>query len=213
MIDPSSIELRQFLTAWYGPPSRQGMPASKEYQTLPAPLRAWHELAAQWSRPLVRNKKLLTPAEILIKDSKAIFMTDPGDAIWGFDPESPNTVYEGRLYGKWVRLTESLTEFLVHNAMNEAAYNAPHAKSSESVKNEHIAQIVSPMTEVAFGGWHWPRPGHRIFVSETLIADIGPAMEDQEPWGDMPGYSEVQIGATNPTALSYLSEIPETDWY
>ncbi|MFF8947000.1 hypothetical protein ACF1A5_33030 [Streptomyces sp. NPDC014864] len=213
MIDPSSIELDQFLTTWYGPPSRKEAVAPEQYRGLPSPLQAWHTLAARWSRPLIRNKKLLAPNEITTKDGKVLFMVDPGDAIWGFDPESPTTVYEGRLYGEWVPLSESFTEFLIHNAMNEATHAAPHTKSCESVKNEHIARIVAPMTEVNFGGWYWPRPGHRIFVGEGLIADIGPAMEDQEPWGDKPGYSEVQIGATTASNLSYLDDIPETDWY
>ncbi|MGV4982551.1 hypothetical protein ACVB8X_05015 [Streptomyces sp. NRAIS4] len=213
MITPSSIELSQFLTTWYGPPDRPGAPAAKEYQQLPEPLRAWHSLAAQWSIQLVRNKKLLTSDEVIIKDGKSVFMTDPGDTIWAFDPESPTSVYEGRLHGDWVRLPESLTEFLIHNAMNEAADNAPYTKSCESVKDEHIAKIVEPMSEVAFGGWLWPRPGHRIFVSESLIADIGPAMEDRAPWGNKPGYSEVQVGATTLSALSYLDELGEIDWY
>ncbi|MFF5846375.1 hypothetical protein ACIP4T_31990 [Streptomyces massasporeus] len=140
-------------------------------------------------------------------------MDDPGDALWGFDPDNPATVYEGRLYGGWKQLAENLAEFLVHNAVNEAAYNAPYTKSCESVKNENIAQIAEPLTEVAFGGWYWPRPGHRIFMSETVIADIGPAMEDQEPWGDKPGYSEVQVGATSASALTYLENISDTEWY
>jgi hypothetical protein len=213
MIDPSSIELHQFLTAWYGPPLNQGVAISREYLDLPEPLQGWHALEARWPQPLVRNKKLLTPGEMAISGGKVVFMTDPGDALWGFDPISPETVYEGRLYGDWKRLTENLTEFLVHNAINEAASNAPHTKSCESVKNEHIPQIIAPLTEVDFGEWYWPRPGHRLFMSEKVIADVGPAMEDHEPWGDKPGYSEVQVGAVNASALTYLEDVPDTEWY
>ncbi|MFC9912604.1 hypothetical protein [Streptomyces sp. NPDC127197] len=213
MIDPASIELHQFITKWYGKPDRSPEIGGRGYTQLPAPLQAWHELSTRWSTPLVRLKKILTPDEIIMRDGKAIFMTDPGDAIWAFDPESPMDVYEGRLYGEWVELPESLPEFLTHNAMNEAAHNAPHTRSCDSVEDTQIAEIVAPMTEVAFGGWQWPRPGHRIFMSETLIADIGPAMEDRAPWGNKPGHSEVQIGATTSSALSYLNDIPEIDWY
>ncbi|WP_405463821.1 hypothetical protein OG783_06235 [Streptomyces jietaisiensis] len=213
MIDPSSINLHQFLTVWHGKSNQRAVIEAEVSSELPPPLLAWHTLAKQWSKPLVRNKKLLTPEEFTTKGGKIVFMTEPGDAIWGFDPESPEVVYEGRIHGDWVRLAEGFTEFLIHNAMNEAAYNAPYTKSCESVQNEHIARIVEPMTEIAFGGWHWPRPGHRIFMSESLIADIGPAMEDEEPWGDKPGFSEVQVGAITPSALHYLSNIPGTDWY
>jgi hypothetical protein len=213
MVNPSSIDLLQFLTIWYGAPDQQSATESETNENLPLPLLKWHRLAKRWSKPLVRNKKLLTAAEFTIKNDKYVFMAEPGDAIWGFDPGDPEIVYEGRIHGEWVRLTENLTEFLIHNAMNEAAYNAPYTQSCDYVSDKHIARIVEPMTEVAFGGWHWPRPGHRIFTSESLIADIGPAMDDQEPWGNKPGFSEVQIGSITPSALHYLQDIPSTDWY
>jgi hypothetical protein len=213
MIDPSSIELSNFLTTWYGPPNRQVVTMPEQYKNLPSPLQNWHALAARWTVPLVRNKKLLSPEEMITKNGKIIFMADPGDAIWGFDPENPATVYEGRLYGDWIQLRESLTDFLIHNAVNEAAYNAPYTKSCECVNNDHLAQILAPMTEVAFEGWYWPRTGHRIFASESLIADVGPAMEDVEPWGNKPGFSEVQVGAIAASSLEYLVAIPGTEWY
>ncbi|MFF4551205.1 hypothetical protein [Streptomyces sp. NPDC001435] len=213
MIDPSSIELHQFITKWYGPPDRRFTTPAAKHPQLPAPLQSWFEIEAQWSTPLVRLKRLFSTEEIKVRDGKAIFMTDPGTAIWAFDPASPMDVYEGELYGEWVKLGENLSEFLVHNAMNEAAHNAPNRRSCELVDNQQLADIVAPMTEVAFAGWQWPRPGHCIFLSETLIADIGPAMEDQAPWGNRPGYSEVQVGAISASALAYLDEIPGIDWY
>ncbi|MFG3120803.1 hypothetical protein ACGFYO_02225 [Streptomyces sp. NPDC048201] len=213
MINPSSINLSEFLTTWYGAPSEGHEEATSDHPMLPQPLQDWHAIAAKWPVPLVRNKKLVTSGEVIIKDDKAIFMTDPGDAVWAFDPVNPNIIYEGSLYGEWTQLDETLTSFLLHNAINEAAYGAPYTRSCEVVPDKLISVIVAPMTEIDFPKWNWPRPGHRTYMSETLIANIGPAMEDEEPWGDKNGYSEVQVGATHASALNYLDEISEISWY
>ncbi|MFJ6836844.1 hypothetical protein [Streptomyces sp. NPDC091209] len=212
MIDPPSIDLPRFLANWYGspdaPPSR--LPDSAAW--LPEPLKEWHELSSQWTTPLMTLKRMRAPEEIAVKGGKAIFMADPGDAVWAFDPDSPMDVYEGELYEGWEKSTESLSEFLIHNALNEAAYNATSRRACDEVAESRLDDILAPMTEVTFGGWRWPRPGHRVFMSDALVASVGPALEDQAPWGNRPGYVQVQIGSNDPALLAYLDELGGLRW-
>ncbi|MCX5338237.1 MULTISPECIES: hypothetical protein [unclassified Streptomyces] len=212
MIDPRGINLSEFITKWYGPPDN-GKRHTEGYSHIPTPLAEWHDLAAQWSIDLVTLKKFTPLAEITVRDGKAVFASDPSDAIWAFDPVSPMDVFEGRLYGEWVKLTERLPEFLAHNLLGETAYNAPNVRFCDSVQNGRISEVLAPMTEVSFGGWNWPGPDYRIFLGDGIIAEVGPALKDGAALTDISGHSEVHVGAISESALSYLSEIPGTDWF
>lgn len=147
-----------------------------------------------------------------MRNGKMVFLSDPSDAIWGFDPDDPQNVYEGRLYGDWRRLTEAWPEFLIHNAIGEAVYNAPFAKTCDSVENGRVPEVLAPLTEVVTGAWNWPDSGHRLFMGQNIIAEVGPAINGGAPIEDMSGYSEVQVGATSASALAYLNAIP-ADWF
>ncbi|MFE0739155.1 hypothetical protein [Streptomyces sp. NPDC058855] len=212
MIDPASINLSKFLADWYGPPDKPTRQLPADYSWIPSPLASWYQVSSRWERSLVTLKKFYKPEEIKVTEGMAIFLEDPGEAIWAFNPDSPWDVYEGQLYTPWEKAREPLNEFLIHNAVQEAAYNATSRRSCDEVELGLLQSILTPMTEVAFGGWRWPRPGHRIFMNSTLIADIGPAIEEVEPWGDKPGYVSIQIGSSTQTGLAYLDEIHAIDW-
>ncbi|MFD5589611.1 hypothetical protein ACFWII_38210 [Streptomyces sp. NPDC127063] len=212
MIALSSIDLTQFIVTWYGQPDRSDSRAT-DCDQLPEPLRAWHELAERYSFPLLGNKRFTPPNEIKAHDGKMVFLTDQSDAIWGYDPGDEMSVYEGRIYGDWVKLTESLSEFLVHNALGEAAYNAPFTRTCDSVPNHRMADILTPMTEVSVGAWKWPAENHRIFLGSNIVAEVGPGLTDGSTLDDNSGCSEVQIGSTHASALAYLDQIPDLDWF
>ncbi|WP_328759274.1 hypothetical protein [Streptomyces sp. NBC_00271] len=212
MIDPVSVDLAQFLTSWYGPPDASSSRLSGPHAWLPEPLKDWHELSSQWTRPLMTLRRMRAPKEITIEDGKAIFMTDAGDEVWAFDPGSPTDVYEGQLYEEWGKCAESLPEFLTHNALNEAAHNATSRRVCDEVKEELLSEILAPMTEVSFRGWRVPRAGHRVFMGDSLIADVGPALQDHAPWGLKSGYVQIQIGSKEPAAMTYLDKISNLDW-
>ncbi|MFF1483894.1 hypothetical protein ACIGZH_08465 [Streptomyces sp. NPDC058319] len=136
---------------------------------------------------------------------------DPGSAIWGYDPDFPMDVYEGILHGEWVKLSETLPEFLVHNALGEAIYNAPFARYGGSVENARVADVVAPLVEVAIGAWSWPDAGHRIFMGEGILVEVGPAIHNGATLDDSSGFSEVQAGSTVPSGLAYVDGIPGID--
>ncbi|WP_159072830.1 hypothetical protein [Streptomyces glaucescens] len=211
MIDLSRINIAEFIADWYGPPDRPTERAL-ECDHLPEPLRAWYDLAATYSIPLLGIKRFADPINIDIRNGKMVFLFDPSDAIWGFDPADPMSVYEGRLYGDWEKLSEPLPEFLVHNALGEAAYNAPFTKYCGTVANARMNDVLAPMTEVATGAWNWPDSDHRLFMGQGIVAEVGPAIDGGAPMDDQSGYSEVQVGATTPAALSFLNAISGIDW-
>ncbi|MFF8632383.1 hypothetical protein [Streptomyces werraensis] len=211
MIQLSSINLAEFVSTWYGPPDRPGNRASG-CEHLPDELRDWHNLAATYSTRLLGIKKFLAPSDIRLHSGKLVFLVDPSDAIWGFDPDDPKSVYEGRLYGSWRKLSESFSEFLVHTAIGEAAHNAPHTRYCGAVNNSTAMDILAPMTEVAIGVWNWPDVDHRLFMGQGIIAEVGPAIYNGAPLGNRGGFSEFQVGAVTSAALDYLEDIPGTEW-
>ncbi|MFG2960804.1 hypothetical protein ACGF5O_44670 [Streptomyces sp. NPDC048291] len=209
MIDLSDVDLEQFLTKWHGMPDRSATRAVAR-PDLPEPLRAWHELTSQWSDRVMAVKEFTPLDEVAFRDDKAIFLADPANAIWALD--SAANVYEGRRYEGWVKLPESLSEFLTHNAIMEAAYGAPVRRYCDSVENSWMTDALAPLTEVATNGWNWPAPNYRVFMSDNLIAVVGPAMEGGAALENEAGFSGVQFGATTPSSLSHLESIPG-DWF
>ncbi|MFJ9729317.1 hypothetical protein ACIRP3_41905 [Streptomyces sp. NPDC101209] len=209
MFELADIDLAQFLTKWHGLPDRSPI-RRLDHPELPTPLLEWHELSSQWSTSLLGVKSFVPLDEISFHDGKAVFLADPADAIWAFD--SSANVYEGRRYGDWIKLRESLQEFLIHNAVEEAPHSAHFRKSCSSVANARIPDVLASMTEVAVAAWYWPGPGYRLFMNDNLIAEVGPALEWGAPIEDEDGFSEVQIGASDLSALSYLESIPG-DWF
>ncbi|MBB4929433.1 hypothetical protein F4561_000253 [Lipingzhangella halophila] len=208
-----SIDLPRFLASWYGLSDAPPKPLSGNYSWLPEALKEWYELSSQWTAPIMTMKRMHAPEEIAVECGKAIFMTGSGDEVWAFDPDSTLDVYEGQIYGEWEQVAELFPEFLVHNALNEAAYNAISRISCDDVEENQLEEILAPMEEVGFGGWRWPRPGHRVFMSKELVADVGPAIEDQEPWEGRAGHFEVQIGSNNPMLTAYFDQIRGINWF
>ncbi|MFJ3235822.1 hypothetical protein [Streptomyces sp. NPDC086787] len=207
-----SVNMTQFLTSWYGSPDASPSRLPGSYAWLPEPLKDWHELSSQWTRPLMTLRRMKEPNEIAVGDDKAIFMTDAGDEVWAFDPDSPMDVYEGWLYEGWGKCAEGLPEFLIHNALNEAAYNAISRRACDEVEEGILSEILAPMTEISFRGWRVPRAGHRVFMGDALIADVGPALQNHAPWGLRSGYVQVQIGSKGPDPMAYLDKLPGLDW-
>ncbi|MGW2689563.1 hypothetical protein ACWC6I_41205 [Streptomyces sp. NPDC001414] len=209
MIDLSDVDLEQFLTKWYGMPDKSAI-YTTDRPDLPKSLREWHELTSRWSDRVMAVKEFVPLGEIAFQDGKAIFLTDPANAIWALDPAA--NVYEGHRYEGWVELPESLPEFLTHNAIMEAAYGAPVRRACDSVENSRMADVLASMAEVAANGWNWPASNYRTFMGDDLVAVVGPALEQGAPLEDESGFSAVQIGATTPSSLFYLESIPG-DWF
>lgn len=213
MINLAEIDLFNFLIDWHGLPDAPPSALPAECTWLPDPLKEWYSLSGRWTSPLIRLKRMLTPGQIEQSDEKAIFMEDPtGDWFWAFNTEDKITVYDAELHGEWERTAEQLSEFLVHNALNETIYGGKYWRECTQVEAGLVADTLAPMTAVSFGGWRWPRPGGQIFMSKTLLAEVGPAMNPESLQKDRPGYSEVRVTAKEPVNLSYLDRMTSIKW-
>lgn len=158
-------------------------------------------------------KRMRAPEHVIARDRKAVFMEDPtGDWRWAFDTRDPGVVYDAELDKEWEQSAEGLSEVLVHSALNEATYNARSWRACSAVEEDRLAEIVAPMSEVAFGGWRWPAPGCRIFMNELMVAEIGPAMGLHVPWEHRPGFAAVRVAANNPACLGYLDNMSAINW-
>lgn len=80
------------------------------------------------------------------------------------------------------------------------------------MEEHRLDSVLAPMTQIAFGGWGSPRPGGRIFMSDTLVAATGPAMAPGSPWENRPGYAEVRVATTEPERLAYLDDMTDIPW-
>ncbi|WP_377271640.1 hypothetical protein [Peterkaempfera sp. SMS 1(5)a] len=212
MIDPATIDLNRFWSYWHGQPTDSPTPLPDSCAWLPKPLREWHENSSQWDANLTAIKSMTPPQDISIVDRKATFMSEDGGGIWAFSADDPSIVLEGKLYGEWMESAESLSEFLIHNALQETAFTATHWRFCDEVPDAILPRVLAPMEEVSFSGWNWPHPGFRIFLGEGLVADVGPSTGRQTPWAERLGYSEVQIGATTCEALAYLDDLSNISW-
>lgn len=212
MIDPADINLAEVLGNWFGAPASTGQ-IQVDYTWLPEPLKEWYSLSGCWQKLRSADNRVYDADRIRIKDGKAEFVADStGDWFWAFDLEDSTLVYEAELRGKWQLIPESLSEYLVHLTLLATAALGDFARMCPQVPNEVVSQILAPMEEVNFGGWRWPRPGHRIFMSEVLIADIGPAMDFRQPWRNREGFSAVSVSAIAREGLGYLDDIPSAKW-
>ncbi|MFB9573115.1 hypothetical protein [Streptomyces yanii] len=212
MIDPKDINLPDFLANWYGPPVSVNQPQVGDAR-LPDPLREWYGLAHRWKKIQSASHHVYDPQQIRVTGGKCEFMADStGDWFWAFDPGGSNSVYEAELRGEWKLIPESFSVFLVHLTIVQVAASASFGRLCSQVPDELLLKILEPMEEVGFGGWNWPRPGHRIFMSEELIADVGPAMDFRAPWRNRSGFSSVSVSGMSSGNLDYLDCIPSVKW-
>jgi hypothetical protein len=207
------IELYRFLTNWHGAPDAPPSALPGAYHWLPEPLKDWYGLSSRWTRPLMTVKRMRAPEHVIAEGHKAVFMEDPtGNWRWAFDMKDPDAVYAAELNAEWEQVAERLPEFLMHNTLHEAAYNARSWRACPQVEEHWLADVIAPMTEVAFGGWRWPAPGCRIFMNEMMVAEIGPALGLDAPWEFRSGYAAVRVASNNPACLGYLDGISAIDW-
>lgn len=129
-------------------------------------------------------------------EGKTVFMTDPtGDYRWAFDSDDKTTACEAELHEPWQVSTENLSDFLVHHALNEVVYTAPHWRECTQLEISPLPVVLAPMEPVSLGDWHWPRTGTSTFMSEFPLAEVGPAMKPGSPEEDRPGYAEIRVAA------------------
>ncbi|MFF8448979.1 hypothetical protein ACF06Q_14965 [Streptomyces leeuwenhoekii] len=213
MINPSDIDLVAFLTRWHGAPQSDAQPMTDEALRLPQPLREWYGLASRWTKLTCGENRMVTPSEIHMDQGKFVFMKDAtGDWVWAFGADDPDAVFEGIPGGELDRVPESLAEFLKHATVIGTLMAADFRRLGDQVPNEALPSILAPMQEISFGGWKWPDPGYRTFMSDNLIASVGPAVDPASPWLNRSGYSAVRIAGIDLESLEYLDADTTVQW-
>ncbi|MGW7171145.1 hypothetical protein ACWGH3_39000 [Streptomyces sp. NPDC054884] len=213
MMDPSDIDLSDFLARWHGAPLPPGPPLPSEASWIPEPLQEWHGLAARWEKLGSGPHRMMEPSLVRADQGKAVFMEDStGDWVWAFDLTERDLVYEGPPGGQWGRVPEQLTEFLKHLTLTVTIAVAASIRLGDQVPLDALPDILGPMQEIGFGGWKWPRPGYQTFMSDHLIASVGPAVEPNSPWLNREGYCSVRVAGVDPSVLGYLDSIDGVRW-
>lgn len=208
-----SISLSDFLTAWYGPPISPPMPTSADVEWLPEPLKEWYGLSARWNSALLATRRIRKPHQIDIQDNLAVFMEDAtGDWHWAFRMDDPNLVVDAGLGEPWKLSDEGLAELIKHTALSEATFTARSWRECSHVDEAALPAILESMTQIGFAGSRWPTPGGRVYLNDSLLAEVLPAMEPGAPWNIHAGYFEVRVASPVPALLDFLDEIDGVKW-
>lgn len=213
MINPRDFDTADFLGRWYGPPSSCDRWTVPEEVWIPEPLKEWYGFAASWSQ--IRSAGLVVYAPTLVQGSngKFSFMKDPtGDWIWAFDVNEPDRVYEGEASGNLSRMAEGLDEFLVHSTLVQTVYASEFARHCDQLPLELLDGVLAPLDRVSFGGWSWPRPEYFVFLGDSLIANVGPAVDVTAPWRNREGFAAVRIAGIARSDLAYLDSFSSIKW-
>jgi len=210
VIDPASIDIVDLLVRWYGPPTASVQPLSVEAAWLPVPLKEWYRLVPDTFKVQSGGHQMYEPSLVRIDRGKAVFMEDPtGDWLWAFDPDEPNRVYERAVDDDWNEVPLDLVDFLKYVTIGNIITLCDFGRACTHVPAETLPAIIEPMEEAGFGeGSKWPRPGQRLFMNDSLLAKVGPAVNPLAPWQNRPGYVAVRVAAVEPSNLGYLDLIP-----
>ncbi|MFD1149820.1 hypothetical protein [Saccharothrix hoggarensis] len=213
MIDPDGIDVPELLGRWYGPPSAPEWTVPAEASWLPAPLREWYGLESRWTRLQSGGTRVYRPAQVRADGGEAVFMEDPtGDWTWSFDVGQPDRVHEGEPGGDRSPVPEALPEFLVHLALAQLVVTADFGRLCAQLPADLLPGVLTSLEEVGFAGWRWPRPGHRIFLGDSAIANVGPAIDPRAPWRNREGHVAVRIAGIGPSDLDHLDAVPSVKW-
>lgn len=213
MINPADIDTSDLLSRWRGPARLPALQLAEYPPDLPAPLSEWYALTSCWPEVRSAGTRIYDPSRIRMDADRVAFMEDStGDWIWMFDSNQPDVVYEGEPGGGLNRTTEELAELLVHATVRSVILLSGFGRLGAQVPDEALSQILDPMESVGFGGWKWPRPGYRIFASDRLLAEVGPAVDLQAPWRSRAGYSAVRIAGLSDSDLTYVDSLSKVTW-
>jgi hypothetical protein len=215
VIDPTDISLPDFLSRWHATPDSSAWHLPDDLAWIPDPLREWYCLAYRWEQFRSVHNQIYKPWQLRKKEGKVEFASDPtGDWFWAFDVEDSSSisVYEAELRGDWRLLSESLSEFLVHATLRQTLTSGKFGRTCSQVPNAVLPRILVDVEDIDFGGWGWPCPGHRILMSESLILDVGPAMDFRAPRRNREGFSSVRVSAFSSESLHYLDVVTSVKW-
>ncbi|WP_158820846.1 hypothetical protein [Streptomyces sp. NRRL S-515] len=204
-IDPTSIEIEEFLTAWFGPRKDAAGTLEAAPLALPDGLSEWLSLTSQWGIPTSGVKTLSSPSELTEEEGKFIFMWDHGGWSWAFDPNTPLTVYEAKDAESWHPLRAQWREVFFHHVFTEAIESAPTTTWCADISESGLRRALEKFEEVSFTDSKWPGPGWRWYTAEGPIAYSGPKRSTH-------GRFTVTIGAKSSTFVDRLDLTSECEW-
>ncbi|MZD09702.1 hypothetical protein GTW43_32165 [Streptomyces sp. SID5785] len=214
LLNITSESLSRFLTRWYGDPDRP-ISANLGAAKMPLPLRAWHEIASQWSTPVTTLNHPLDPSELEIEDGKLVFWVEnQGCWTWSTNINGDDPIVFDRQPGSdhepWAPTGETLSEFLLHATVFEAIVGAPCQMYVENITEEVLSRIASEVSPLPLPHWRWPSADVRILVGTGLLAQVSDSMTSGP--SDTIRRFDVTIAAPSSDALESLSNLAGVPW-
>jgi hypothetical protein len=180
---------QRFLTAWLRPPSRDAPePASLD---LPAALAQWHQQAARWDYPVMRQNRVPARRE-MDGDMLLVGVENQGVWLWGVPDGGSNPLVwerENTPEAGWTQTAERLDEFLWHFTLAEAVSGGRAGLGANDVNPASLARFTGTWTALHAKPWRWPGPDQALWTRDGMLAWTMAHARPDSPVTDASTYS------------------------
>jgi hypothetical protein len=214
VVRPADLNVSALMMRWCGKPSKGAVPAKLGVALSRAPvLVEWLDLMSRWPDLLDIEPRFSAPERVTVDGDRLVFMRDDGgDWLWSCSLGADRTLYERKWNEEWSALDEDAADFLLHLCLVKLVGSSRFGRLCTDLPNQLLPRVLAPMTRVAFGNWRWPRAGHSIYISESLMSQVSPALDREDLLKPSMSHSSVWLSGTSEDVFDYLRRYPGVRW-
>jgi hypothetical protein len=167
--------LDDFLTDWYGPPSRASALTVRASVQVPTTLAKWHATALKWDRGVVLSLNHFVELDDLTVDIDGMMVfwcESQGAWEWGADPVSDDPIVYGRQSDElgWHSTGQRMSDFLRFATLMEAVEGASISAYAPRLTNHELSEICAPLHKIATSAPIGYMSSSQFFAGEMLLA-------------------------------------------
>jgi hypothetical protein len=192
---------QRFLTAWFGPPSRD-VPKSAA-SDLPAALAEWHRQAGRWDPSVTRQNRVPARRE-MDGDMLLVGVETQAVWLWGVLDGGGNPLVwerENEPGAGWTKTGERLNEFLWHFTLVEAVFGGRFGLGANDVSPTSLTRFTRAWTALPVKLWRWPGPDQALWTRDGLLAWTMVNDRPDSPVTDASAYSILVSARSNQDLL------------
>jgi hypothetical protein len=160
---------QRFLSAWFGPPSRDA--PQWVANGLPLALVEWHRQVARWDSTVTQQNRV--PFERRMDGDMLLVGIENQEVwLWGVPDDGDNPMVwerENTPGADWTETGEHLDEFLWHFTLVEATLNRYYLMAFEATPADHN-RFTRGWINLGVKPWRWPGPNEVVWTRDGLIA-------------------------------------------
>jgi hypothetical protein len=158
--DDRVAAMRVFVERWYGT-TEANIPPLTVPLSLPAPLRALHELTAK--RSIFGQNRLVEARDLVVEDGKMVFYVEnQGVCLWAIEPvgDDPPVFVRGNSSSAdpWNEEAPTLSGFLIQALIYDTVLCAPFfGASTDGADAEELRKLERHVAPLALPAWTWSK--------------------------------------------------------